>query len=108
MYSITRIKSRYLKDMIFQINSKNEWLLLTASFTATFGLALVLRPENFFLNVSFLKPPKKAYVLLKNSARDFQNSPPIKRSSCFNVTFSGQNFNFKTNFQENENIFQKV
>ena len=35
-------------------NSKNEWLLLPASFTAKFGLVFVLTPENdFSLEVSF-------------------------------------------------------
>ena len=29
-----------------QIDSKNEWLLLSASFTAKFGLVLVLTQEN--------------------------------------------------------------
>ena len=29
-----------------QIDSKNEWLLLSASFTAKFGLVLVLTREN--------------------------------------------------------------
>ena len=32
--------------MIHQIDSKNEWLLLSASFMAKFGLAFVLTLEN--------------------------------------------------------------
>ena len=34
--------------MIHQIDSKNEWLLLLASFTAKFGLVFVLTLENAF------------------------------------------------------------
>ena len=33
---------------VHQIDSKNEWLLLSASFTAKFGLAFVLTLENTF------------------------------------------------------------
>ena len=36
-----------------------------------------------------LKSTERALVLLKNSARDFQNSPPYKRSACFFVTITG-------------------
>ena len=37
---------RCLKSVIHQIDSKNEWLLLSVSFTAKFGLVLVLTLEN--------------------------------------------------------------
>ena len=36
------------KNMIHQIGSKNEWLLLSASFTANFGLVFVLTLGNVF------------------------------------------------------------
>ena len=66
-----------------------------------------------FLKGFFFKPTERAQVLLKNSARDFQNSPPFARSACFYVTISGnferfQYFNFETDFLENENVFQKL
>ena len=66
-----------------------------------------------FLKVVILKPTERAYVLLKSGSRDFQNSPPFKRSACFYVTISEsykrfQYFNFDTNFLENENFFQKT
>ena len=32
---------RCLKNVIYQIDSENEWLLLSASFTAKFGLAFL-------------------------------------------------------------------
>ena len=65
-----------------------------------------------FLRDFILKPAERAYVLLKNGTRDFQNTPPFKRSACFLVTI-GENFkrfqyfNFETDFLENENLFQK-
>ena len=37
-----------LENVIHQIDSKNEWLLLPPSFTAKFGLVFVLTLENAF------------------------------------------------------------
>ena len=49
IHSITRIKEyRCLKNVIHQIDSKNEWLLLSASFTAKFGLVFLLTLEKIF------------------------------------------------------------
>ena len=53
------------------------------------------------------------YLILKNGFSDFQNSPPFERLSRLYVTISEcfkrfQYFNFKTNFLENENLFQKT
>ena len=39
---------RCLKNVTQQIDSKTEWLLLTASFTAKFGLVFDLTLENAF------------------------------------------------------------
>ena len=39
---------RCLKNVTHQIDSKNGWLLLSARFTAKFGLVFVLTPENAF------------------------------------------------------------
>ena len=39
---------RCLKNVIHRIDSKNGWLLLSASFTAKFGLVFVLTLENAF------------------------------------------------------------
>ena len=63
-----------------------------------------------FLSVSILKATERAWVLLKNSTRDFQSSPPFERSARFYVTITEsfkrfQHFNFETNFLENENLF---
>ena len=39
---------------------KNEWFLLSASFTAKYGLVFVLTPENTFLGGFILKPKERA------------------------------------------------
>ena len=62
-----------------------------------------------FLRGFILKPTERAYVLLKNGTRDFQNSLPFKRSAWFYVTISGsfercQYFNSETNFLENKKL----
>ena len=42
------IECRCLKKVIHKIDSKNEWLFLSAGFNAKFGLAFVLTLENAF------------------------------------------------------------
>ena len=60
MHSIIRIKEyRYLKSVINQLDSKNEWLLLSASFTAKFALVFVLTLENAFFGGFILKPTER-------------------------------------------------
>ena len=44
-----------------------------SNFTATLELVFVLTFENTFV----LNQTERAYVLLQNDARDFQNSPPF-------------------------------
>ena len=51
---------RCLKNMIHQVESKKEWLLLSASFTAKFGLVFVLTLENTFFRGFILKATKTA------------------------------------------------
>ena len=41
-------ESRCLKNVIHQIDSKNEWLLLSVTFTAKLELVFVLTFENAF------------------------------------------------------------
>ena len=46
---LSRMKERRcLKKVIHQIDSKKEWLLLSAGFTAKFGLCFVLILEDAF------------------------------------------------------------
>ena len=76
-------------------------------------MLFVLTLENTFPEGFILKPTEKAWVLLKNGTKDFQNSPPFNRSAYFYLTISGkfegfQDFNFKTDFLENENLFQNT
>ena len=102
-----------MKNVSHHIDSENEWLLLSASFTAKLGLVFVLTLENALFRNFILKPTERAQLLLKKAPRDFQNSPPFQRSACFYVTISEsfkrfQYFNFETDFLENENLFQKT
>ena len=102
-----------LKNVIHQIDSKNVWLLPSASFTANCGFVFVLTLENAFFGGFILKPTERVSVLLKSGSRDFQNSPPFERSAYFYVKISGkfkcfQYFNFETDFLENENLFQET
>ena len=50
MYHV--LKNTCLKNLIHQIDSENEWLLLSACFTAKSGLLFVLALKNS-LEVSF-------------------------------------------------------
>ena len=53
---LSRIKEyRCLRNVNHKIGSKNEWLLLSASFTAKFGLFFVLTLEMLFLRGIILK-----------------------------------------------------
>ena len=47
-FYIFHYQYRCLKNLIHQIDSKNGWLLLSANFTAKYGLVLVLTLENAF------------------------------------------------------------
>ena len=58
--SITRIKEyRCLKNVICLIHSENEWLLLSASFTAKFGLIFVLTLKTLFPRGFIIKPTER-------------------------------------------------
>ena len=103
---------RCLKNVIHPIDSKNEWLLISVTFTAKLELVFVWTFGNAFPQSFYFKPTERALVL-KNGSRNFKNSPPFERSACFYVTI-GETFkrfqycNFETNFLENENLFQKT
>ena len=70
------------EKQIHQVGSKNEWLLLSESFTAKLELVFVLTFKNAF-SACF-------YVTISESFKRFQY------------------FHFETNFLENENLFQKT
>ena len=54
--SFNSITYRCLKNMIHQVGSKNEWLLLSVTFTGKLELDFVLTFENAF----FLSPRERA------------------------------------------------
>ena len=69
--------------------------------------------KRFFLGGLILKPTERAYVLLKSSTRDFQNSPLLKRPTCFHVTISGNFYIFSTLtlkliFSKTKTLFKKL
>ena len=45
---------------VHQLDSKNEWLLLSVTFAAKHGLVFVLTYECAFLRVFILKPTERA------------------------------------------------
>ena len=100
--------------MIHQIDSKNEWLLLSVTFPLKFELVFVLTFENAFFRVFILKPTERAQILLQGDTRDFQNSPPFGRSACFFFVTISENLkhflyiNFNSNFLQSKNVFQKT
>ena len=112
--SLIPLSYRCLKNVIHQVDSKNEWLLLSVTFTAKLELVFVLTSENAFSwSFHFKAMRKSIHILLKSGSRDFRNSPPFERSAGFYVTISEsckrfQYFNFGANFLENENFFQKT
>ena len=57
---ITNLEYRCWKNVIHQIGSKSEWLLLSASVTTEFGLAFVLTLENAFSYWFCLKANRKS------------------------------------------------
>ena len=99
-----------LKNVIHQIDSKNEWLLLSVTLMVKLELVFILTSKNTFSQCFYFIA--NSIGSSKNCTRDFQNSPPVGRSACFYVTISEsfkrfQYFNFETNFLENRNLFQK-
>ena len=87
-------------------------VLISAIFTAILGLALVLTLASNFCWRFHFKASKKSKTS-EDGTRDFQNTPPFKRSACFNVTISENferfhYFNFKTDFLEKEKLSKKT
>ena len=74
--------------MIHQRDNKNEWLLLSVSFTDKLELVFGLAFENAFSYSFYFKANRNSIGSSKNDARDFQNSPPFERSACFHLTIS--------------------
>ena len=102
-----------MKNVIHQIDSKNEWLVLSSSFTAKFDLAFGLTLENAFSQRFHFKVNSKSIVSSKKRYYGFLKGPSVERSACFYMTTTEnferfQYFNFATNFHENEIFFEKL
>ena len=59
------------------IDSKNEWLLLSVTFTGIFELVFVFTFENAFSLRFHFKANRKSINSSKVGTRDFQNNPPF-------------------------------
>ena len=57
--------------MIHQVGSKNEWLLLSVTFTAKLELVFALTFENAFSQSFHFKANRKSIDSYKNGNRDF-------------------------------------
>ena len=83
------------------------------SLIANFELVCVLTLENAFPERLHFKANRSSIDFLKNSTKDFQNSPEFKRSAYLHLKISGkfkdsQYFNLEKDFLKNENLFQKT
>ena len=81
---------RCLKNVIPQIDSKNEWLLLSVSFTAKFGLDFLLTPENTFSQRFHLKAIRKNIGSSKKRYQVFSrtisgNFEPLRKIMLFHL-----------------------
>ena len=63
--------------------SKNEWLILSASFTAKFELVFVLTLGNVFSKRFDFKANRKNMIFLKSNTRNFQKTHPFERWHVF-------------------------
>ena len=104
-FYIFHCQYRCLKNVIHQIDIKIDG--------CSFQQILWQNLDTLFLRGFIFKPTERAYVLLKNSTRHFQNSPSLDRSASFYVTISEnfehfQYFNYETDFLESKNFFQKT
>ena len=70
-FYIFQYQYRCLKNVIPQIDSKNEWLLLSASFTAKFGLVFVLTLENAFSQRFHFQANRKSIGSSKKRCQGF-------------------------------------
>ena len=111
--TILSIKCGCLKNVIHQIDCKNEWCSFQHVLRQNLNWFLSYHWKKIFLRGFILKPTERAYFLLKSGTSDFQNSPPLERSPWVSLTISEkfkrfQYFNFQTDSLENENLFQKT
>ena len=75
--SITYSEYRYLENVIHQIDSKNEWLLLRASFSSKFEFVFVLTLENAFSQKFYFEANRKSMGSSKNLYQGFSIQPSV-------------------------------
>ena len=82
-------------------------------YSQNFWLVFVLTLEDSFSERFHFQANRKSTGSSKNGTRDFQNSPPLERSTCFYVTISENVEHFQyskleIDFLENESFFHKT
>ena len=88
-------------------DSKNEWLVLSASFTIIFELVFVLTLENAFPERFHFKTSRKSTGSSKNGIALRLRDPHAFVTISWNFK-RFQYFNFETNSLENEDLFQRT
>ena len=68
---------RFLKIVIHQIGSQNRWLLLSASFTAKFGLVFVSTLETAFSQSFHSQANRKSVCSSKKRYQGFSKQPSV-------------------------------
>ena len=68
---------RCLKNVLHQIDSKNECLLLSGSFTAKFAYVFVLRFKNAFSQGFHFKANRKSICSSKKLYQEFSKQPSV-------------------------------
>ena len=98
-----------LRHVIHQIDDKNDWLLLSASFTAKFRSVFVLRLVNAFSQRFHFKGNRKSIDSSKKVLGIFIMALRWKDQHllCGNSE-QFRYFNFELDCLENENLFQKT
>ena len=85
----------------------------SSKFYGKIWVGFCLNTENAFSERFHFESNRKGKVVLKNSTKDLQNSPPFEKLACFYMTITEnfkrfQYFNFETDFLEKENQFKKL
>ena len=78
-FIITYYRVQMFQNCDYQIDSKNGWLFLSASFTAKAELVFVLTLKNAFPQRFYFEANIKTIGSSKNPTRDFQNRPLLQR-----------------------------
>ena len=102
-----------LTFFIISSNSKTQMVAPFSKFYGKIWDVFSLTLENSFWRDFILTSTERAWVLLKIGTRDFQDSVPIERMTCFYMIITGDIlhfycFNFKISFWKRKRFFKKL